>query len=77
MYIYVHVQLMGTVDMWDYLLLWMEGKVPGGMQGLQGPCTCTYMHMVEDHETSQLILKVVIDLQKKHKHPIVSSKSAV
>ena len=49
MYIYVHVPLMGTVDVWDYFVLWMKEKVLGGMQVLQEhPCTCTYMHMAED-----------------------------
>ena len=32
----VHVQLTGTADLWDYLLLRVEGEVLGGMQGLQG-----------------------------------------
>ena len=30
------MQLTETVDLWDYLLLRMEGEVFGGMQGLQG-----------------------------------------
>ena len=33
LHVHVHVQLTGTVDLWDYLPL---GKVLGGMQGLQG-----------------------------------------
>ena len=81
--VYVHVQLMKTVDLWDYLL---QGKCLEGCRGCrvgegglgahvvwslgmttwrnkrlqQGAvtlhvctCTCTYMHMVEDHETPQ------------------------
>ena len=31
-----HVQLTGTVDLWDYLLLRMEGELLRGMQRLQG-----------------------------------------
>ena len=30
------MQLTGTVDLWDYILLRMEGEVLEGMQGLQG-----------------------------------------
>ena len=37
----VHVQLMITVDLWDYLLLRMHREVFGRMQGLQGRGGCS------------------------------------
>ena len=66
---YIHVQLMRTVDLWDYLLLRIE--VLGGMQGLQGKGgwsggSCGVVSWHDDKEEQDDLSKVQLPYMHVH-----------
>ena len=66
----VHVQLMATVDLWDYLLLRMEGEVLQGLQSRGGwsGSSCGVVSWHDDMEEQGDFSKVQSPYMHIHVH---------